>query len=380
VAVLTEAARAAIDAGIRDIGFALEVRDAADSYLGTLGLADFAGLVVDPASVNLSRSWGQATTGELSCQILAESDDIIDFDAVRIAPVATLAGEIYELGRYLPFRPNRSYSAAGVRYELRAPDLGLLLGMQFSRSGLLSVGGSDDDGNGFAAGTSVIAAVERIARMTGVTSTAIADPLAILASDRAWAIGQVTAAQAITELLAAVSYRPLRFDGQGRLVSRRAERLEDQPAVWTYRDGAGPLRIEERPEQIANIAIVLCEDPNREPFGVRFINDSPESPDSVVNVPIRRVLPVKDNTIVGVSEALERARTALEERSRAARSASLTIPPNPALEPLDVIEVEIGAHSGRWRLDEITWHWGGDMSLKLSDASAAIAQSDQAND
>lgn len=372
--LLTDEERAAIENPARSMLYAIEVRDLADNLLGELGTGPFSGLAVKPDSVAVTRHWGQATSGELACTISASSDTLIDFDQVMLAPVVELEGTRYDFGRFLPFRPNRSYTTDTVSYEIRAPDRGLLLGMQFSRSGLLDLAGSDDAGNGFAAGSSIVAAIQRLGRMAGVARFAIPDPLAVLAADRAWAIGQVTLAQAIGELLASIAFRPLRFDRIGRLASERAERLETAQPVWTYREIEG-LKITEQPENIANIAIILCEDPNRDAFGVRFVNDNPDSPDSTVNVPIRRVLNIKDSTIANVDEGLERARTALEERSRASRSATISVPPNPALDPLDVIEVEIGDHAGRWRVDEIAWTWGALMELKLSDASAAIASS-----
>lgn len=124
-------------------------------------------------------------------------------------------------------------------------------------------------------------------------TTAISGNDKVVPAAMEWPPG-TTKAQVINDLLGAINYRPLQFDGNGvpRVVPYQSP--ADAPPVWNYDLSAASVVLPGIDEtldlsSVANAWVLVVSQPDRAELRSTYVNDSTTSPTSTVNVQRRIV-------------------------------------------------------------------------------------------
>lgn len=216
-------------------------------------------------------------------------DGTIDFLSDRIKPYVLLDVPAspnvpgskpgvaeFPLGVFLLTTPPRKARADGsVIREVEAYDLGQVL--------------RDDkvtDRYTVPAGTNYIKAVSDVLTSAGITMQNLAPTDKVLPADRDWEPG-TSKAQIVNDLLAAINYFSLWFDGDGYAVAQPYTNPASRPVDYVYRDDEESVILPEVEQaldlfDVPNRWVVYTSEADGVPLRSVYTNDNPSSPTSTV--------------------------------------------------------------------------------------------------
>lgn len=331
------------------------VADLTGEIVGTLGEGAFSAVTeFKAAQVNLS---AQST---FSIKATTPTLTSVDWEQIALVPVVGINGVDVRLGHFLPAFQPHDLTAAGVAWGMNAPDWTDALTSTISSAGeLVGV-----DGNTVRAGQSVLGLVEQLCLGAGMPGVNFIDPLRVLAADRAWPVG-TGIAEVVGELLDSVTFFPVRANRDGFATTAEKVSVVDQlPKADIDLDAlAGSLKVTPRASAVINVVVVVVEDPQRESFSARYVDDNPANPTSTVRLRRRRVRVVKDNLIATVEDAASRAAAEIDAAASLLYSAELSMPFDPTLDVYDVVRVAgLGLSPTNWRIENIALGIGADLA------------------
>lgn len=342
------------------LAWRVDVASIAGETIGTLGEGEWATVAANTAELKIT----EAVSGSsLGLEVAASDPDALAWNELRLAPVVTIDDVDYSFGLFSPLLPAYELQSWGLIWKLNVSDISLALDAQVSTAGDFA----GIDGNTLREGASIIRTVEHLVEICGITSLDIPDPLRVLAQDRAWDLGTSYRA-IINELLGSVSYYPAHVSRLGAVTSRPMTPPEEtEPRVEIDLDAEGSdLEVTPQPEWLANVAVVIVEDPQRQAFGVRYTDDNPASPTSTASLGYRKLVIIKDQTIPNEELAIVRARAEIERRAAVALQGKLQIPLDPAITLYDTVQTTSRVLGDqRWIVEGLEIS-GGEMTVSLS--------------
>lgn len=182
-----------------------------------------------------------------------------------------------------------------------------------------------------AQGTNVVTAVRTIITDAGFSRHAIVPTSQVLAGDRSFRMG-TTKLEACNQLLASIGYYHLYTTGDGKLASQpsRAVQFVEPVLTLTGDDVEGEVETQPLDTTVANVVIVVKDDPAATPLEAVRRNDDLLSPTSTVNIgETVRFESLPDAVDQAAVDAY--AERLLSEGRSFYQTAQATIMPNPAV-------------------------------------------------
>lgn len=166
--------------------------------------------------------------------------------------------------------------------------------------------------------------------------------------------------QDIQELAQAIGFEAF-FDARGVFVFRPVPDPRHGEPVWEFDESANPLVVEAQrelsDEQTFNDIVVIGQSTSsKNPVSAEALDDDPSSPTYILGEYGRVTQRLTFNTIVTADQAQDAANAILYNSLGAAETVTITVVPMPALEPGDVVKLnvpEVGA-SGTFYINSMT--------------------------
>lgn len=183
----------------------------------------------------------------------------------------------FSLGVFLLSSPKRSVKNGVVFREVEAYDQNKIL--------------QDDKVDGkylIPAGTKFTTAIQMVLESAGITKYNITPSDKVLPVDREWDVG-TTKLQIINDLLEALNYNSIWFDGEGYAVAAPYVLPAQSPSEYTYEDGELGVIVLDSPEHEADLFsvpnkwVLIVSQPDRPVLKSVYVNDNPASPTSTVS-------------------------------------------------------------------------------------------------
>lgn len=210
-----------------------------------------------------------------------------------------------------------------------------------------------DDAYNIASSTNYVTAVTTIMALAGVTRYVIPATTLTTSAIVSFPIG-TTYLTACNTLLEAIGYYNLSMSRDGRLVSQPGREIRYVEPYRTVEDADlyEPVVTQPTDTTLANVVLVIQNNPNAAPLTSEARNDDASSPTSTVNIGTRaRVIERSDLANQAAVDAL--AERTLSEGRSFYQTATLTLLPDPdAINPHQTIDLdctgELEIFNGRW--------------------------------
>lgn len=211
-----------------------------------------------------------------------------------------------------------------------------------------------DDSYNIAASTNYVTAVTTIMGLAGITRYLIPPDAATTASIVSFKAG-TTYLEACNTLLEAIGYYHLAMLPDGRLSSQpsRATQYVEPFRTVTDADQMAPIQTQPTDTTVANVIIVVQDNPNAALLTATRRNDAADSPTSTVNIGTRTRVEVRSD--LADQDAVDALADRLASEARSwYQTATLTLLPDPrAVIPFQTVDLSLTGKaeifSGRWR-------------------------------
>ncbi len=275
-----------------------------------------------------------------------------------------------QIGLYTIRVPSGSRSIDWATAEYRARDLTADLARQ-----------AFSDTYNIAASTNYVEAVITIIESAGFTRHSIVATSQTLTSNLSFSPG-TTKLAAANHLLKAIGYYHLYMTGDGKLTSQpsRAVQYVEPLMTLTSDDIEGEVETQPLDTTVANVVIVVKNDPASEPLKAIKRNDDPASPTSTVNLGEIARSPESVPDLADQASVDAYADRLLSEGRTFYRTARTTIFPNPAVVlPHQTVMLNLSGQqailNGLWWIRTADFGWMADSSkprLELNQVVDAI--------
>lgn len=293
-------------------------------------------------------------------KFVIRADADINYSTDRLRPQVSLLMDdggwhSWSLGVFLLSSPVTRYGSAPKHQprEVTGYDQGLIL--------------RDDkvlDRYTIAAGANYLEEVRKLLTSAGLQSANLSADARTLPAAKEWEPG-TPKYTIVNELLGAINYRSLWFDADGRPVAQPYQSPSEAPPLWTYAFDRKSLTLPGVTHtldltSVPNAFVMVVSEPDRDPLRAQYINTSPNSPTSTVNVG-RTIVDYREGEDAADQATLdEKVKRAAESASQVYAQLSFSTTLMPIHGAADVILADFGidgtgAETGPVRFRETKW-------------------------
>lgn len=284
-----------------------------------------------------------------------EDADSVNFTTDKLQPIIKLqmpdgGWQEWPMGVFLLDSPQQKYTPRNIEArEINAFDLGLIL-----RTDLVT------DRFTISKGSSYVDQIYSLLTGAGIVNFQIAGNEAVLTNDLEWDPG-TSKAVIINELLAAINYSSLSFDGNGVAVAGPYQAPSEAPSIYAYNyndDGVvlpDPGFLETLDySSVPNVFVLYVSNPDSTPLRSVYINSNPNSPVSTVSRQGRQVVSFEQVNDIADQATLDAAvRKKAEEASQVFAQVEFTSGMIPLHTTADVMYLDWGNGAVKYR--ETLW-------------------------
>ncbi len=258
----------------------------------------------------------------------------------RVKPVVRLrVGDEfveYPQGMYLLKRPARRTNTRGQTHEVDGFDKSIIL-----QQDLLSSPYTADAGDNYITEVSALA----VAGGIPATQQALEATASVVPAAKTWPTG-TSRLTIINELLSAINYTSVWFDGNGIMRASARRLLSETAAAVTYETNDESMVLPDVADdwddtRVANRVVIVCNDPARTTFSSSLTNSNPSSPVSTVALGRTITKVIEDNSLASQADADRRAQIELEQATTIYARRSLSVLLDPRRQPFEAIDVRV---------------------------------------